>query len=109
MNARSRPSCKRSMSISNTTSCGRPFPDVSAYVQTQPAKERFTIPEAAVTEDQERPSVVVVEDVKTQKKGDEELQIGKVRKLFATLGVRDRERHVIELVSLEDAEKKAPV
>src|SRR5262249_21016647 len=78
-------------------------------VLTTPEKERLTIPEAAVMEDVELPAVVVVEGVETKKDehGHDE-KIGKVRKLRPILGVRDRHRHVVELLGLEDPEKKGP-
>jgi multidrug efflux pump subunit AcrA (membrane-fusion protein) len=79
-------------------------------VLTQPEKERLTVPEAALMEDQEPPLVVVVKEVKTEKneEGKEE-KLGKARKLRAVLGVRDRDRHLVEIVRLETPEKGEPV
>jgi len=72
-------------------------------VLTQPEKERLTIPEAALLEDQEPPVVIVVEEVTTEKdaEGKEEKR-GKARQLRAVLGIRDREQHRVELLRLED-------
>lgn len=84
---------------------------VRVQVQTQPEKERLTIPEAALMEDLNEPFVVAVQDIETEKKEgkDEEEKHGKARKLQAILGVRDRERHVVEILGLEDPEKKEKV
>jgi RND family efflux transporter MFP subunit len=79
---------------------------VHVNVLTQPERERLTIPEAVLSEDRDVPTVVVVEDVKTEKKGEEETKLGKARRLEAKIGVRDREHHVVELIALEDPEKK---
>jgi RND family efflux transporter MFP subunit len=84
-----------------------------AQVLTQPEKQRLTVPEAALMEDQEPPLVVVADNVKMQKnpetKKDE--QVGEARKLVVHLGVRDRSRHVIEILGLEDPKtnKDVPV
>lgn len=79
-------------------------------VLTQPEKERLTLPEAALLEDQDPPAVIAVQDVKTEKNADgKEERIGKARKLRATLGVRDRARHLVEVLRLEDAEKNEAV
>jgi len=74
-------------------------------VQTEPEKQRLTIPEAALMEDQTPPAVVVIqEETRKNKKGEEE-KIWKARKLQAVLGVRDRSQHVVEILGLEDPEK----
>jgi membrane fusion protein (multidrug efflux system) len=82
---------------------------VRVRVLTQPEKERLAIPESALMEDQEPPLVVVVKDLKTEKneEGKEE-KLGKARKLRAVLGVRDRDRHLVEIVRLEPLEKGEP-
>jgi len=67
---------------------------VRVYVLTRPEQERLTIPEAALMEDLDVPTVMVVQDVKTEKKGDEEKQLGTARQLQVVLGVRDRGRRV---------------
>ena len=82
---------------------------VRVYVLTQPERPRFTIPEAALFEDEEHTSVLVVEDLKTKGEGKEAQQVGKVRKLNATLGIRDREQHVVELLGVQDSEKKGKI
>jgi RND family efflux transporter MFP subunit len=75
-------------------------------VLTTPRKERLTIPDAALLEDQEPPLVVVVQDVRTEKKDGKDETLGTARKLRPVLGVRDRSRHVVEIVGLEDPESK---
>ncbi|MBY0523694.1 MAG: efflux RND transporter periplasmic adaptor subunit [Gemmataceae bacterium] len=69
---------------------------------TQPERERLTIPEAALGEDRDIPTVVVVEDVKTETKAGEEQTFGKARKLQVALGIRDRGRHIVEILGLQD-------
>lgn len=83
---------------------------VRVQVRTQPETERLTILEAALMEDLNQPFIVAVENVKTEKnkEGDEEKH-GEARKLQAILGIRDRERHVVEILGLEDPEKKEKV
>ncbi|HYT89747.1 MAG TPA: efflux RND transporter periplasmic adaptor subunit [Gemmataceae bacterium] len=84
---------------------------VRVYVLTQPEQERLTIPAAAVAEDRDIPAVVAVQDIKTEKKekGSEEKTLGKVRTLHAVLGIRDRDRSIVELLGLEDPATKAKV
>jgi membrane fusion protein (multidrug efflux system) len=82
---------------------------LSIQVQTQPEKPRDMIPEAALMEDQDPPAVVIVEDVKTEKKEGKEEKLGKARKLQAIIGVRDREKHLVQIVRLQDPEKKKEV
>jgi multidrug efflux pump subunit AcrA (membrane-fusion protein) len=76
-------------------------------VLTRPGKECLAIPESALMEDQDPPTVVVVEDVTTRKneEGKDE-QVGKARRLQAVVGYRDRVLHQVEIVRLEDKEKK---
>jgi multidrug efflux pump subunit AcrA (membrane-fusion protein) len=77
---------------------------------TQDERERHTIPEAALMEDQDPPLVVVAQDVeikKNEEHGDE--HVGKARKLRAFLGVRDRAAHVVEVLRLEDPATKEAV
>jgi RND family efflux transporter MFP subunit len=83
---------------------------VRARIRTRPSEQRLVIPEAALMEDQEPPAVMVVEDVESKKneKGEEE-KIGKARKLLATVGVRDRVNHRVEILELKapsDSEKE---
>jgi membrane fusion protein (multidrug efflux system) len=82
---------------------------VRVHVLTKPEKERLTIPETALMEDRDPPTVVAVQDVKSEKKNGDEQKVGKVRKLQATLGVRDRDRHVVELLGLVDPATKETV
>ena len=77
-------------------------------VLTQPGKECLALPEAAVSEDEEVPTVVIVEDIKTEKNADgKEETAGIARRLQAVLGVRDRNLHLVEVVRLEDPDKEA--
>ena len=46
--------------------------------------------------------MAAVEDIKTETKDGEEQKVGKVRKLHVVLGVRDREKQVVEILGLED-------
>jgi hypothetical protein len=58
-------------------------------------------------EDQEPPVIVVVEDVATTKNADgKDEQTGKARRLQAVIGRRDRLLNQVEIVRLEDREKK---
>jgi RND family efflux transporter MFP subunit len=76
-------------------------------VQTNPGKACWTLPESAVFEDQDPPSVIVVEDHQVVKtKEGKEMEIGKARKLVATLGIRDHENEIVEIVSVRDPENK---
>lgn len=76
-------------------------------IQSLPERPRLTIPETALLEDQDPPGIVIVTDVKTEmnKEGHEE-KLGKARNLRAIVGIRDRTRHVVELLGLEDAAKQ---
>jgi RND family efflux transporter MFP subunit len=80
---------------------------------TQPEKERLTIPEVALLEDQDPPAVVIVDKLETKKVMDEgeekEQKLGVARRLLATVGVRDREWHVVEILSLKDPKTKESV
>lgn len=69
---------------------------------TQPEQPRVTIPESALLEDQDPPSVVIVEDMN-------EAKLGTARKLRAIIGIRDRRWHVVELLRLDDPKKKEQV
>jgi RND family efflux transporter MFP subunit len=76
-------------------------------VETQKKKQRLVISESALMEDHDPPFVVIAEDVQTKKNKDgEDEKIGKARKLHAYLGVRDRVNHTVEILRLEDPEKK---
>jgi hypothetical protein len=76
-------------------------------IQTDPGKACLTLDESAVMEDQDPPAVIVVEDYKQEKNKDgKEEETGKARKLRVKLGLRDRVLHLVEIVSLDDPEKK---
>jgi RND family efflux transporter MFP subunit len=79
---------------------------VRVHVQTRPDQERLAIPESALIEDQYPPVVVVIQDLKTKKNAEgKEEKLGKAHKLRAVLGVRDRDRNLVEIVRLEGLEK----
>ena len=75
-------------------------------VLTRPAKDGWAIPEAALMEDQDPPAVLVVEDVESKTEDGHTEQTGKARRLHAVVGVRDRVKRLVEIVRLEDPEKK---
>jgi RND family efflux transporter MFP subunit len=82
---------------------------VRVRILTKPGKECLAIPESALMEDQAPPTVVIVEDAKTEKnkeKPEKEDQLGKARRLQAIIGIRDRVLHQVEILRLEDKEKK---
>jgi multidrug efflux pump subunit AcrA (membrane-fusion protein) len=80
---------------------------VRVRVLTKPGKACWAVPEAALLEDQDPPSIVVVEDVKVKKNAEgKDEQIGKARRLKAVTGIRDRVNRQVEIVRLEDPEKK---
>ncbi len=78
-------------------------------VLTQPEEQRATLPEAALMEDEDEPAVVVVEHVHEEKHEEKEETVGEAKKLRPILGVRDREKHLVEILGLEDPEKKEKV
>jgi HlyD family secretion protein len=86
---------------------------IRVQAETQPEKERVTIPETALLEDQDPPAVMVVDKLETKKVQDggeeKEQKVGVARRLLATVGVRDREWHVVEILALRDPDKKANV
>src|SRR5204863_273500 len=80
---------------------------VRIRVLTQPGKACWTVPEAALMEDQDPPSILVVEDIETKKNADgKDEEVGKARRLQAVIGVRDRVLKQVEVLRLEDPEKK---
>jgi RND family efflux transporter MFP subunit len=80
---------------------------VRIRILTRPGKACWAVPESAVFEDQDPPVVVVVEDVQTKKNADgKDEDVGKARRLRAVLGVRDRVLKQVEILRLEDPEKK---
>lgn len=76
-------------------------------VLTKPDKACWAIPEAALMEDSDPPSVVVVEnkEEKSLPNGKAE-ETGVARRLRAIVGVRDRVKKQVEVLRLEDPEKK---
>lgn len=83
---------------------------VTVEVQIEEDKQRMTIPDSALMEDQDPPGVVVLQDLKVEKtKEGKEEKRGKARLLRATIGARDRSWHVVELLALENAETKEMV
>jgi RND family efflux transporter MFP subunit len=84
---------------------------VRVRVLTQPGKACLTLPEDAIMEDQDPPGVVIIDGLKTvkDKETQKDMQVGKARKLQAIIGVRDRRLHVVELLKLQDPEKKSDV
>jgi multidrug resistance efflux pump len=80
---------------------------VRIRVLTTPGKACWAVPEAALIEDQDPPSLVIAEDVADKKNADgKDEQVGTARRLRAVLGVRDRVLRQVEIVRLEDPEKK---
>jgi RND family efflux transporter MFP subunit len=79
-------------------------------VETQKEKKRLVIKESALMEDNDPPFVVIAQDVEVKKNKDgHDEQIGKARKVHAYLGVRDREHRTVEILRLEDPEKKEAI
>jgi len=76
-------------------------------ILTKPGKECLSLPEGAVQEDEEKPTVVIITDVKTEKnKEGKEETTGVAHRVQVVLGRRDRNLHQIEIVRLEDPEKE---
>jgi RND family efflux transporter MFP subunit len=82
------------------------FVTLRAQVLTTPGKAALTLPESALMEDHDPPTVIVVENEKVEKKGDKETETGTARKVQARVGIRDRVLHLVEIVGLDDPEKK---
>jgi RND family efflux transporter MFP subunit len=80
---------------------------VRVDVQIAPEKERLTIPESALMEDQDPPGVTVFTNMETKKNAEgKEEKLGKAKRLRAKIGVRDRRWKVVEILGLEAGEKK---
>src|SRR5579875_2663721 len=84
---------------------------VRVRVLTEKKSDCLTIPEAALLEDQEEPAVLVVETEKKKDKDGKEEEEHHARKLVAKLGLRDRDKHRVEILGLFEVEeeKKKPV
>ena len=76
-------------------------------VLTKPGKDYLAVPESALLEDQDPPSVIIVEDIKTVKNADgKDEQTGTVRRMRAKVGVHDRVLKQVAILGLEDPEGK---
>jgi multidrug efflux pump subunit AcrA (membrane-fusion protein) len=76
-------------------------------VLTKPGKACWAVPESALMEDQDPPGISVVEDAAVTKNADgKDDQTGKIRRLRAEIGMRDRVLGYVEIVRLYDDEKK---
>jgi RND family efflux transporter MFP subunit len=84
---------------------------VRVRVLTEKKSDCICIPEAALLEDQEEPAVLIVETEKKKGKDGKEEEEHHVHKRIAKLGLRDREKHRVELLGLFEMEedKKKPV
>jgi RND family efflux transporter MFP subunit len=75
-------------------------------VQTKPEKECFSIPETALMEDQDPPTVVVAEEKLDDKgqpvKDDKGEPIMVARRVAVKVGIRDRALHQVEILGFED-------
>jgi RND family efflux transporter MFP subunit len=71
-----------------------------------PDSEMLTLPVSAIMEDEEPPTVVIVEDEKmeTNAEGKEETR-GTARRLQVKLGVRDSRKKQVQILALVDTEK----
>jgi RND family efflux transporter MFP subunit len=79
---------------------------IRVSVLTRPPTECIALPETAIMEDEEPPTVIVVDDVKTAKNDDGKDETTAVaRRLQVELGVRDRKNHAVQIVRLIDSEK----
>jgi multidrug efflux pump subunit AcrA (membrane-fusion protein) len=76
-------------------------------VLTKPGRECLSLRESAIQEDEEFPTVVVITDVKVGPDADgKEQTTGVARRLRVVLGTRDRTLRQVEILSLDDPEKK---
>ena len=76
-------------------------------ILTKPGHSCLSVPEAAVQEDTETPTVVVALEIqkRTNDKGEEET-VAVARRVQVALGVRDRKLHQVEILRLMDPEKE---
>jgi len=82
---------------------------VRVQVLTKAEDERYVIPEAALLEDQDPPTVVTAVEVTQKDKDGKEEKVLKARRLKAIIGIRDRDLHFVEILRLEPFEKGEPV
>jgi RND family efflux transporter MFP subunit len=93
--------------FSNTGRTLRSNVSLRALALTAPGRPALTLPESALMEDQDPPAVIVVEDHHTEKnKEGKEMEVGKARKLRAKVGIRDQVLHLVEILAVDDPEKK---
>jgi RND family efflux transporter MFP subunit len=77
---------------------------------SKPRQARITIPESALREDQDPPSVVILRGELQEIENPENHKmekIGRVLKVNAKIGIRDRRMKRVEILGLEDPESKA--
>jgi RND family efflux transporter MFP subunit len=77
---------------------------------TKPRQARITIPDSALQEDQDPPSVVILRGELQEIENPESHKIekiGRVLKVNAKIGIRDRRMKRVEILGLEDPESKA--
>jgi RND family efflux transporter MFP subunit len=84
---------------------------VRVRVLTEKKSDCITIPEAALLEDQEEPAVLIVETEKKKDKEGKEEEEHHAHKRIVKLGLRDRDKHRVEILGLFEVEedKKKPV
>lgn len=84
---------------------------VRVRVLTEKKSDCITVPEAALLEDQEEPAVLIVETEKKKNKEGKEEEEHHVHKRVVKLGLRDRDKHRVEILGLFEVEeeKKKPV
>ena len=73
----------------------------------KPPEAQLAISEAALIEDQDPPTVVIVEGVETKKNADgKDEEVGTARRMRAKVGVHDRVLKQVAVLGLEDPEGK---
>jgi len=79
---------------------------VRVRLQTEGNDKRFVVPESAVMEDSDPPTLFAVVDVETKKNAEgKDEKFGKALKLNVKLGVRNRDEHWVQVVEAEDDKK----
>lgn len=74
-------------------------------VRTRSNRDCLSLPERAIQEDEEIPTVVIAQSEAEKNAKGEEATVVRARRMRVVLGLRDRGRHRVEVVRLEDAEK----
>jgi multidrug efflux pump subunit AcrA (membrane-fusion protein) len=98
--------CAVKVRFSNTEAHLRSNTVARLRVVTRTVQGQLSAEDSALLEDQDPPSVVIVENVKTQKNADgKEEEVGTARRLRAVVILRDRVAHQVQL-KLEDPDKK---